>query len=378
MNIVNWQSALTEHQAHLLLALARLPGVNLKTVIFRGDTVARQTLSWEAPDLTNLDVTALSARNWLIEGVRLLRNNRNACHLFCGLWADRRLFVLLLFARISGCRVSLMSEPYSDVPSGLVNDQMRVTGTIKIWLRRLAYRLAGVMFGAAASPVFAISPKAVTQFKRAGFRQDTICPFGYFVPRHEGAPIRDRIGDDELRVVFVGGLLRRKGLDIASKAVRTAAAGGIKIRLDVYGPGCTADMNADDPCICFRGVIPFGHAQQVFCAYDVLLVPSRFDGWAVVVNEALLQGVPVLASDAVGSAAMLQKNGVGFVFASEQPQALAGILVDLARQPAMLAAARYNTLIFRDKLLPAIAAQYMYDCYASLSTRARMPTCPWF
>ena len=378
MHIVNWQSVLTEHQVHLLRELARLPGVNLRIVTSTHELEARQAQGWKPPDLSELDVTALSGKTWLADGMRLLRENRTAHHLFCGLWADRRLFVLLLYARITGCSISLMSEPYGDVMLGLLRDQSAITGNIKLWLRRIAYRLAGTVLSSAVSPVFAISPKAVTQFAQAGFRPDAICPFGYFVPPVQIQTAADRTAAGELRLAFVGGLLKRKGLDIACSAVRAAAADGLNISLDVYGPGNTSSMPVGNHCIHYCGVIPFGNTQQVLTGYDALLVPSRFDGWAVVVNEALLQAVPVVASDAVGAAAMLRKNNAGFVFASEQPQALADLLKMLAREPAALATARAGALAFRDNLLPAVAARYLLDCYSAVSMHTTKPACPWY
>ena len=378
MHLIDWQSVLTEHQVHLLRELGRLPEVHLQIVTSMRELDARQAQGWTPPDLSELDVIALSSKTWLADGIRLLRKNRTAHHLFCGLWADRRLFVLLLYARITGCRISLMSEPYSDVTAGLLRDQSGVAGRIKLWLRRAAYRLAGIVLGPAVRPVFAISPKAVAQFTRAGFSPDAICPFGYFVPPSQSQVTPNRTAAPGLRLAFVGGLLRRKGLDIACDAVRAAAAEGIGISLDVYGPGDVSTVPTSDHRIQYCGVIPFGDTQKVLAAYDALLVPSRFDGWAVVVNEALLQAVPVVASDAVGAAAMLRKSGAGFVFASEQPQALAELLKKLAREPAALAAARAGAAAFRDKLLPPVAARYMLDCYSAQSAHAANPACPWY
>ena len=38
---------------------------------------------------------------------------------------------------------------------------------------------------------------------------------------------------------------------------------------------------------------------------DVFVLPSRWDGWGAVVNEALLSGVPVVCSDAAGASCVL-------------------------------------------------------------------------
>ena len=53
-------------------------------------------------------------------------------------------------------------------------------------------------------------------------------------------------------------------------------------------------------------------------------MPSRYDGWAVVVEEAMAEGTPVIASDQVGAAPDLVVDGYsGFTFPSEDSEALA-------------------------------------------------------
>jgi glycosyltransferase involved in cell wall biosynthesis len=48
---------------------------------------------------------------------------------------------------------------------------------------------------------------------------------------------------------------------------------------------------------------------------DVLVLPSDFEPWAVVINEALAAGLAVVASDRVGAAADLVRHGVnGMIF----------------------------------------------------------------
>lgn len=378
MDIVNWQSVLTEHQVHLLREFAQLPGVRLRVVTSRHQLKTRQAQGWVPPDLSGLDVTTLPLRPWLVEGLRMLRQNRTAHHLFGGLWADRRLFALLVYARIAGYRISVMTEPYADVAVGLLREQSKALSKIKPWLRRIAYRMAGMLFGSVVSPLFAISPKAVAQFTQAGFRHQAICPFGYFVPPSVTAASPVRSGSGKLRLAFVGGALHRKGLDIACEAVRAATADGVDVCLHVYGPEVHPYMPATSSSIRNCGVIAFGNVQKVLASYDALVVPSRFDGWAVVVNEALLQSVPVIASDAVGAAAMIQKNGVGFVFPSDHSLALAEVIKKLANVPEILAAARNRILTFQRTLLPSVAARYMLDCFEANTKGAPRPICPWY
>jgi glycosyltransferase involved in cell wall biosynthesis len=42
---------------------------------------------------------------------------------------------------------------------------------------------------------------------------------------------------------------------------------------------------------------------------DVLCVPSRYDGWGLVVPEGLASGLPVIATDRMGAALEFVENG---------------------------------------------------------------------
>ena len=73
----------------------------------------------------------------------------------------------------------------------------------------------------------------------------------------------------------------------------------------------------------------------------MFVLPSRHDGWGVVVNQAIAAGLPVICSDAVGAAADLVSNGVnGYVFPSGNVEQLAEAMASFARIPAIAAILR--------------------------------------
>ena len=65
----------------------------------------------------------------------------------------------------------------------------------------------------------------------------------------------------------------------------------------------------------------------VYRASDLMVLPSEYEPFGVVVNEAMLCGCPVAASDRVGAAYDLIRTGEnGFVFPSGDVDALSTIL----------------------------------------------------
>jgi len=84
---------------------------------------------------------------------------------------------------------------------------------------------------------------------------------------------------------------------------------------------------------------------EVYIASDVLVLPSDYEPFGLVVNEAMVCGCPAVVSDRVGARYDLVREGVtGSVFPCGRVDALAGtirsLLSDRARLAKMGAAAR--------------------------------------
>jgi len=70
----------------------------------------------------------------------------------------------------------------------------------------------------------------------------------------------------------------------------------------------------------------------LYKACDVLVLPSWFEPWGVVINEAVAAGLAVVASEAVGSAAELVRDGVnGRIFPVGDVASLSQCLSDVTR-----------------------------------------------
>lgn len=118
--------------------------------------------------------------------------------------------------------------------------------------------------------------------------------------------------------------------------------------------------------------LPFANQSEMPARYlvaDLFVLPSRghYETWGLAVNEAMHLGVPCLVSDRVGCQRDLVTPGeTGWVFAAEDPAALAGTLRTALRTPpeemlrlsrnAMAAAGRYTYRQTSDGLLAALAS----------------------
>lgn len=374
--IVCWQPVLTEHQSYTLEAMGWAARAPVTVYVDRESDAIRAAQGWSTVQSRSLNVRVLRSRGRIGEVRQIVQQHRTAVHVFGSPFEEVRMICALLAVVAARSRVYLLSEPYAPIPTAYFGRRASNVDALKAILRPALYRLYGALLRKQVKGVFAISPLAATQYAEMGISRDRIFPFGYFVPPAQVAPSAVKTTDGTLRVVYVGSLIARKGVDILVAAARLVRAASVPIEVDIYGPGVLVSADLDDACVTYRGVIPFGDAQKIIGKYDALVVPSRHDGWGVVVNEAVLAGVPVICSDRVGASAVVAKWGCGRIFRSEDPTELAGILGALAGNPASLMKMSAAAVEAGRELHPTVAGQYM--ARVILGESAERPQCPWY
>jgi glycosyltransferase involved in cell wall biosynthesis len=86
--------------------------------------------------------------------------------------------------------------------------------------------------------------------------------------------------------------------------------------------------------VCLLGFVNQSYLPAVYCASDLLVLPSEYDAFGLVVNEAMLCGLPVVISDRVGAKFDLVRSGEnGYIFPAGDVAALADILSEILPSP---------------------------------------------
>lgn len=70
------------------------------------------------------------------------------------------------------------------------------------------------------------------------------------------------------------------------------------------------------------GTQPMEKVSEIMQAYDVLILPSKHDGWGAVVNEALILGLYVICSNHCGASYLLKEEQQGLIFSLEDTDSL--------------------------------------------------------
>lgn len=131
----------------------------------------------------------------------------------------------------------------------------------------------------------------------------------------------------EPRYLFVGRLIERKGIAILLEAFRDVDGG----ELWIVGDGPLRDRigaaSSRDSRVQLFGHLEGRQLEDLYRKATVFVLPSLYELWGLVINEALDHGLPVITTDEVGAADDLIDAGVnGLVVPTASPQALAGAM----------------------------------------------------
>jgi glycosyltransferase involved in cell wall biosynthesis len=133
------------------------------------------------------------------------------------------------------------------------------------------------------------------------------------------------------RYLFVGRFIERKGIDVLLVAFRHVGRGELWLAGDGPHRSLLEGEAKGDPRIRFLGYADEGSLPDLYRQADVLVVPSFFEPWGLVVHEGLAYGLPVIATDQVAAADDLIDPGLnGYVVPAGSDAALASAMRSVA------------------------------------------------
>ncbi|MBX7540892.1 glycosyltransferase family 4 protein [Qipengyuania sphaerica] len=123
---------------------------------------------------------------------------------------------------------------------------------------------------------------------------------------------------DDLNLLFVGRFDKQKGADLLLSAMTDIAALRPDIRLTMIGAGEMGELEAAmPPSAQFLGAKPQDEIDRWYASADALIVPSRWEGFGLVVPEALRNGTPALVSDRGALPDLIRAGETGMIFSLE-------------------------------------------------------------
>jgi glycosyltransferase involved in cell wall biosynthesis len=129
--------------------------------------------------------------------------------------------------------------------------------------------------------------------------------------------------DEIVRFLFVGNINRVKGADLLYQAAEALNDEGIKFELTLVGKVDPSRIGNPGQRIRHLGWLTHHQLAGEIVNHDVLVLPSRFDSFGMVVAEAMACGLPVIVSDQVGAKDLVKVGENGIVIRAGNAAALA-------------------------------------------------------
>jgi glycosyltransferase involved in cell wall biosynthesis len=368
-----WMNMPSFHQDDLFTSLAASGEVELRVVFARELAADRVRLGWNAgaQQYTHRTLTSPYA---FIEAADNARRERDRLHIVNGIWAEPAFAMALTTLKQAGSRFVIHSERPDD-PQG------------RSALRRLLRATFGQWVTRGAAGIFTISHFAADFYRELGCPDQRLYPFGYFRALPDCAKVISETANlGQIEIIFVGQLIHRKGVDVLLDAMRPLLAEYAGLRLTLIGDGnqrgaleAQAAASGFQDRIAFVGAMAAAEVQGRIAAAHLLALPSRWDGWGMVINEALSVGVPVAVSTQCGASDLIRHGVNGYLFGSEDAQALCDCLRHFLNQRSEARQAmRHAALVTGESLAADIAARYVIDCLKHMTGITNdKPVAPW-
>jgi glycosyltransferase involved in cell wall biosynthesis len=334
MKFIFWQNIVSPHLSFFLRNLSEIYPVIL--VVDRLMDEDRIKQGWEVPYLGNVKIMIIGDLN----DVNHLINNQNEYHHFFSGFNISPIIHKAFNLIIKNKKVNIISE------SGIELGFKRLP-------RLLKYSYLAFRYNKCIDNIFAMGDLGVNWYKKTGFNPNIIHKFQYTIelPEDSGLQFEDFVSNDNFyRFTFIGQLITRKGVDnlinaffkVKNNNWNLNIIGDGVMRKEIYNR--VKDLNLSDK-ITFHGIKNNTEVMS-FLTHDsdYLILPSRFDGWGAVVNEALSRGVKVITNEKCGASCMIMDEFFGKKYKEGDEQSL------ILTLDSILAVKRKNILDDRIKL----------------------------
>lgn len=159
-----------------------------------------------------------------------------------------------------------------------------------------------------------------------------VIPYG-FPEVAVGRGYTNNTAHEPVKLLFVGSLSQQKGIANLFKAVNAI---GNSVSLTVIGrkgnEDCTA-LNSELAKHRWIPSMPHQYILNMMREHDVLVFPTLFDGFGLVISEAMSQGTPVIATFNSGGPDIIRHGENGWLVEAGSTAALQATIEDLVKNP---------------------------------------------
>jgi glycosyltransferase involved in cell wall biosynthesis len=240
--------------------------------------------------------------------------------------------------------MALQHAIWREIPFALRSDSNVYLDESQSWRSRVRRRLLRSLVRRAHA-VLPVGEANRAYWQRYGAVDSQIFMAPYAVDNEtiDGLARRSKRGRTRwVELVFVGRMLPRKGGDLLMQAFNALTAAA-DVRLTMVGDGPERETwqamqsSAARERTRWSGKMTNVSAIEAMAGGDLLIVPSRYEPWGLVVNEAMAAGLPVVAHARCGSAIdLIEPRVTGWTFDELNADALTRVLAEVVADRDLL------------------------------------------
>ncbi|MBQ0060659.1 MAG: glycosyltransferase family 4 protein [Bacteroidales bacterium] len=140
----------------------------------------------------------------------------------------------------------------------------------------------------------------------------------------------------KIKALYVGGLSQRKGISYVFEACEALSK---HVELTVVGKGdvegCAA-LKQEISKVNYISSLSHDKVLELMAESDVLLFPSLFEGFGLVITEAMSQGTPVITTDRTCGPDIITDGMDGWIVETGSAQPIIKVLNNIISEPAQL------------------------------------------
>jgi glycosyltransferase involved in cell wall biosynthesis len=243
------------------------------------------------------------------------------------------------------------------------------------WKRFVQDKLTAPL--ARATGIVGVGHAAENDYRHRFPRTFHFCIPYYCDVSHFLAQGRRPVPASEITFFFCGQMNRRKGVDLLLTAFDRLVGKGLNVHLLLVGREAELPqfLRQISPASCRRityaGFQPPERLPEYFSKADVFVLPSRYDGWGVVVNQALAAGLPIVCSDSVGAGLdLVEENVNGLRFAAGNADELQRCMEQVAPNPDVASTWGQISRQKAQTLAPEAGAAKWIEVFSTLLNKA--------
>jgi glycosyltransferase involved in cell wall biosynthesis len=163
-----------------------------------------------------------------------------------------------------------------------------------------------------------------------------VIPYGFPDTSNNSRHYSVKNGKTPLKLLYVGSLSQRKGIANLFAAVENLKN---KVELTLIGNKKTNDCSALNTALAKHKWIPSLSHSDILALMrnsDVLVFPSLFEGFGLVITEAMSQGTPVITTDRTAGPDFIINDQNGWLIEAGSTEAIQSAIENLLSKPELI------------------------------------------